>query len=260
MDWSTSHKVKIIGALALIVLVIVSIFVYFKFFKHDPTCFDRKQNQGERGVDCGGTCSLMCSTDIKPLLPLWTRPIKITGDVYAVVSYIENQNKGNGAEKVSYEIRMYDDNNILATEPIKGETFIGPNDRTAIYETRIKVGNRIPKTAFITFAQPMVFTRVPDKFNDQNLIIEQEELLDIDTMPKLSAVIRNTTFETFYNLPVVAIIYNDQGNVIAASQTVIDEILPEGTAPAYFTWPEPLSGIPARREIIPRINPFTQAQ
>jgi hypothetical protein len=106
----------------------------------------------------------------------------------------------------------------------------------------------------------MVFTRVPDKFNDQNLIIEQEELLDIDTMPKLSAVIRNTTFETFYNLPVVAIIYNDQGNVIAASQTVIDEILPEGTAPAYFTWPEPLSGIPARREIIPRINPFTQAQ
>lgn len=259
MDWSTRHKVMIIGALSAITLAIAAVFVYFKFIKHDPTCFDKKQNQDERGIDCGGVCSLMCSADVKPLLPLWTRPIKITGDVYAVVSYIENQNKGNGAERASYEIRMYDDKNILATEPIKGTTFIGPNDRTAIYETGIKVGNRIPKTAFITFSQPLVFTRIPDQFNDQNLVIENDVLTDTDTMPKLSANVRNTTFATFQNVPVVAIIYDINGNAIATSQTVIDQIGSEETISVYFTWPEPFTGTPARREIIPRINPFTQS-
>lgn len=256
MDWSTRHKIMIIGTLTAIVLVIAAIFVYVKFIKHDPTCFDKKQNQDERGIDCGGVCSLMCSADIKPLLPLWTRPIKITGDVYSVVSYIENQNMGNGVERVPYEIRMYDSSNILVTEPIIGTTFIGPNDRTAIYETGIKVGNRTPKTAFITFGQPIIFTKVADQYNDQNLIIENDVLTDIDTMPKLSADVRNTTFATFYNIPVVVIIYDTNGNAIATSQTVIDQIDSEETISVYFTWPDPFDGVPARREIIPRINPF----
>jgi hypothetical protein len=105
-----------------------------------------------------------------------------------------------------------------------------------------------------------VFTRIPDKFNDQNLIIENDQLTDTDTMPKLSAQVRNTTFATFYDVPVVAIIYDDRGNAIATSQTVIDQIGSEEAVSVYFTWPEPLLGTPARREIIPRINPFTQAQ
>lgn len=256
MDWSTRHKITIVGTLTAIVLVIAAIFVYVKFIKHDPTCFDQKQNQDERGIDCGGVCSLMCSADVKPLLPLWTRPIKITGDVYSVVSYIENQNMGNGAERVPYEIRMYDSSNILVTEPIIGTTFIGPNDRTAIYETGIKVGNRIPKTAFITFGQPIIFTKIADQYNDQNLIVENDLLTDIDTMPKLSADVRNTTFATFYNIPVVVIIYDINGNAIATSQTIIDQIDSEETVQVYFTWPDPFGGVPARREIIPRINPF----
>ncbi len=91
MDWSSSHKIKIIASISAIAFVIVAIFVYVKFIKHEPTCFDQKQNQDERGIDCGGICSIMCLADTKPLIPLWTRPIKITGDVFSVVSYIENQ-------------------------------------------------------------------------------------------------------------------------------------------------------------------------
>lgn len=258
MDWSTRRKTTIIGVFIIIVVGIVSVFVYNNFIKTEATCFDGKRNQNERGIDCGGVCSLMCVADIKPLLPLWTRPIKITGDVYSVVSYIENQNQGSGAESVPYEIRLYDDKNILAAEPIRGITFIGPNDRTAIFETGIKVSERIPKTAFITFGQPLLFTQVANKYNDQNLVVENDILEDIDFFPKLSANIRNTTFSKFYNIPVIVIIYDISGNVIATSQTIIDQIGSEETIPVYFTWPEPLNGIPARREIIPRINPFIQ--
>lgn len=258
MDWSTSRKTKIITSISAILLVIVSSFVYFKFIKHEPTCFDGKQNQDERGIDCGGICSIMCLADTKPLIPLWTRPLKITGDVYSVVSYIENQNIGNGVKKVPYELRLYDDKNILVSQPIKGETFIGPNDRTAIFETAIKVGNRIPKTAFLKFLQQPEFTRIDERFNDQNLVAEGDVLSDLETSPKIAAVVRNKTIETFKSIPVVAIVYDTEGNALAASQTFIDEIGPEESVNVYFSWPEPFSGTPARREIIPRINPFIQ--
>lgn len=258
MDWSTSRKTKIITSISAILLVILSSFVYFKFIKHELTCFDGKQNQDERGIDCGGICSIMCLADTKPLIPLWTRPLKITGDVYSVVSYIENQNIGNGVKKVPYELRLYDDKNILVSQPIRGETFIGPNDRTAIFETAIKVGNRIPKTAFLKFLQQPEFIRIDERFNDQNLVAEGDVLSDLETSPKIAAVVRNKTIETFKNIPVVAIVYDTEGNALAASQTFIDEIGPEESVNVYFSWPEPFSGTPARREIIPRINPFIQ--
>ncbi len=258
MDWSTSHKTKIIGIIAIIVIILAAIFVYFKFIKHDPTCFDGIQNQDERGIDCGGICSLMCLSDVRPLIPLWTRPIKITGDVYSVVSYIENQNIGNGVEEIPYEIRMYDDKNILVAQPIQGKTFIGPNDRTAIFETGIKVGNRVPKTAFLKFLETPKFVRVDNRWNDQSLAAQNDVLTDIDTAPKLSAQIKNLTLETFHNIPVVAIIYDDKGNAIASSQTFVDEIDPDASVPVYFSWPEPFSGVAARREIIPRVDPFIQ--
>lgn len=260
MDWSTSHKRKIIISIALVLIVVISIFVYFKFIKHEPTCFDGKKNQDEHGIDCGGMCQLMCMNEVKPLIPLWTRPFKITGDVYSVVSYIENQNMGNGVKNVPYEIRLYDDKNVLVTEPIKGSTFIGPNDRTAIFETAVKVGVRVPKTAYLNFLEPPTFLRINERYNDQNLVAEKDVFTDLDTVPKLSAVIRNKTLESFVKIPVVVIIYDIQGNAIASSQTYIDSIGPEESVTVNFSWPEPFSTTPARREIIPRINPFIQSK
>lgn len=258
MDWSTRHKMKYIGTLIAIALVIIGIFVYQKFIKHTPTCQDKIQNQDEQGIDCGGICNLMCIADTKPLIPLWTRPVHIVGDVYSVVSYIENQNIGNGVKKIPYEIRMYDERNILVAQPIRGETFIGPNDRTAIFETSIKTGNRVPKTAFLKFLEAPQFIRTPSIFNEQNIVISNDVLTDIDTVPKLSAVVKNATLETFNTIPVVALIYDVNGNVIGASQTFIDELNPEESTNVYFTWPEPFIGVPAKREIIPRLDPFIQ--
>ena len=68
-------------------------------------------NQNEQGIDCGGVCQLVCSANIKPLIPLWTRPVKISGDVYSVVSYIENQNIGNGVNALIH---------IMDKKPIRG--------------------------------------------------------------------------------------------------------------------------------------------
>ncbi len=256
MDWTTKRKLTYIGVFVLIVSVILGIFVYKTFFTTPPTCFDNKENQDERGVDCGGACDLMCVADVRPLVPLWTRPFKIAGDVFSVVSYIENQNVGNGIKSIPYEIRVYDETNILIGEPIKGETFISPNDKTAIFETAIKVGDRIPKTAFLKFLEQPVFYKVDSLFNNQNIISTNDVLTDLDTVPKLSVNITNVSDRNFFKFPVVVVIYDTDGNALATSQTYVDSLLLEETKTLYFSWPEPFLGTPARKEIIPRINPF----
>lgn len=258
MTWSSKRKIQYITGVTSIILLIIAAFVYFKFIKHTPDCFDKIQNQNERGVDCGGVCSLMCISDTKPLIPLWTRPVKITGDVYSVVSYIENQNTGNGVKSVPYEIRLFDERNILVSEPIKGETFIGPNDRTAIYASYVKSGNRIPKTAFLKFLSQPQYTKIDPRFDTQNIVIERDELTDLDTAPKMTATVKNATLDTYVKIPVVVIIYDANKNVIGSSQTFIEKLGPEESRDIFFSWPEPFPGIPARREIIPRINPFIQ--
>jgi hypothetical protein len=256
MDWTLHRKLKYIAVVAGIIIVILGYFIYKIFFTTPATCFDNKKNQNERGVDCGGVCELMCTADARPLIPLWTRPVNITSDIYSVVSYIENQNVGYGVQSVPYEIRMYDERNILIGDPITGTTFIGPNDRTAIFETAIKIESVQPKTAFLRFLETPIFYRTNPVYNNQNIIASRDIFSDLDTVPKLSVDITNVSDKNFQKFPVVVIVYDVQGNVLAVSQTMVDSLVLEETKTLYFSWPEPFSGEPARREIIPRINPF----
>ncbi len=257
MDWTTRRKMKYIGVIMGIISIVFGYFVYQTFFTTEPTCFDGKKNQDERGIDCGGLCELMCLADTRPLVPLWTRPIKITGDIYSVVSYVENQNSGNGIKSIPYEIRMYDERNILVGEPIIGKTFIGPNDRTAIFETAIKTNGQVPKTAFLKFLESPIFYKTDPLYSNQNIITSREIMTDLETVPKLSVDITNISDKNFGTFPVVVIVYDIEGNALAVSQTIVDSLSIEETQTLYFSWPEPFKGIPSRREIIPRINPFT---
>jgi hypothetical protein len=103
-----------------------------------------------------------------------------------------------------------------------------------------------------------VFYKIQERWNDQNLVVENDDLTDLDSVPKLTATVRNATLENYIKVPVVAIIYDADGNILAASQTIIDSLGPEESASVYFSWPEPFSAAPVKREIIPRINPFIQ--
>src|SRR4051812_17152322 len=114
MDWSTRKKLGCFGMIAVVVAIILAYFIYQNFIKTVPTCFDGIKNQNERGIDCGGVCTLVCPMDVKSIVPIWSRVFHTAGDVYSVVSYVENQNQDAGVKQIDYEVRIYDDHNILA--------------------------------------------------------------------------------------------------------------------------------------------------
>lgn len=256
MDWAMRNKIKWYGSITLIVLILLGYFLYQNFLKTEPTCFDGKQNQDERRVDCGGVCERVCPMDVRTIVPLWSRVFEITPGVYSAVAYIENQNTTAGVDQISYELRTYDEKNILTNEPIQGVTFVSPNERTALFVSPIITGNRIPKETFFTFTANPEWKKTDPRFQVPQLRAESIVLSDETTSPKISAIITNTSLYDYRSVPVVVILYNQQGNAIHASQTFISSITQQSEVPVFFTWPHPFSESVARIEIIPRINPF----
>lgn len=258
MDWSTRKKIGCLSIIGIIIVILGAYFFYSYFLKTTPTCFDGVKNQNERGIDCGGVCSLVCSADAKTIVPLWSRVFNTTGDVHSVVAYIENQNTTAGVEQINYEFRIYDDENIITGEPITGTTFIAPNDKTAIYASPIKTGNRIPKTVFFKFTSTSQWITTDSRYQVPQLGTASIALTDVATAPKLSVEILNTTLFNYKSIQVVAIVYNRDGNAINASTTFIDELPEQSSQKVYFTWPKPFPEPVARVEIIPRLNPYIQ--
>ena len=59
MTWAAKRQLQYLSGFLAIILVIVLIIIA-PYLRSDPTCFDGKQNGNEEGIDCGGSCDLIC--------------------------------------------------------------------------------------------------------------------------------------------------------------------------------------------------------
>ena len=71
--------------------------------------------------------------------------------------------------------------------------------------------------------------------------------------PRIDAVLGNGSVTALVSVPVVVVVHDSGGKVIAASQTIVPSIPAQGQATATFTWNAPFPGIPATIEVVPVI-------
>ncbi|MCA9353113.1 hypothetical protein KC901_02930 [Patescibacteria group bacterium] len=254
--WAVKRKRRVLIIIAILFLIALAfIFIRVENSKQ-PTCFDGIQNGQETGIDCGGACSKVCLEEVNNLVVWWERPFQVTNGVYNVVAYVENQNLYSGIKQLFYEFRLYDKNNILVAEPVQGSTFIEANKRSAVFESGITTGDNEAYTVFFHINSVQDWDRVSQEYAYNLFTISKPVLTNQTTAPKLSAIVRNESFINFEDVPVVAILYNQEDNAIAASQTFVD-VLDQGTEQqVFYSWPEPFGDVVSRIEIIPRIDPF----
>lgn len=255
MTWTQRRKFIYSAILVLVIGGTTGFFLY-KNFKHEPTCFDGKKNALEEGIDCGGGCTRICEGQSRNIVVLWARPFEVAPGVYNVVAYFENQNTSAGIASVQYEFKLYDKDNVLVAEPFRGTTFVGPNQRSAIFASGIQTGNRVPETVFFHFLQQPQWDQVDQTFASPLIIARDQVYQNLGTSAKITATLSNTSFYDLQSLPVVVIAYDAAGNAIASSQTYVERINQGSTVPITFTWITPFEQVPARIEIVPRINPF----
>ncbi len=222
----------------------------------EPTCYDGKRNGDEVGVDCGGICAFYCKAELADPKVRWTRFFEIAPGLVHAVAYIEHTYPTAAAQTVPYEFKLFDEkNNILTTRT--GTTYIGPMGRSAIVETLIPIGNTVPAIARFSFAEDMVWEKVPVEFSQVVVKTDRYLLESFDGGTRLTSTLDNQSRVGFQNIEVVAILYDNNDNAITASKALLKDLPMEGSATVYFTWPTQLKESTARVEIIPRINPFS---
>jgi len=235
LSWSAERKLLyLIGTLAVL---FVLIYVPFLLFWHEPaTCTDGLKNGDETGIDCGGSCSQICTTDAVAPIVLWTRTFRVVPGVYNAVAYIENPNPNSEAPYAEYEFTFYDaQGERIASRT--GSTFIPHGRRFGVFEGIFDFGTTTPARA--TFS----FTRIPNwrdgTFISSDIVVRNKALLREETAPRIEAMITNQSNEYISQADLVAIVYDALGKAVATSRTIVEDLSPGDSERVTFSWPMP---------------------
>ncbi|MEZ4103586.1 MAG: hypothetical protein R3B55_03505 [Candidatus Paceibacterota bacterium] len=255
LTWSSKRKLTYLS-IVLFVLAVMALIVVWPYFNREPTCFDRKQNGDESGIDCGGSCLMACSAQSYQLVTLWSRAFPVDNGIYNLMAYVENQNREAGIAKINYEFRVYDENNIFLGRR-EGSTFITSNDRSAIFEAGIDAGNRVPSRVDFTFTNVPAWIKINrEQRNALSVSVEDKVISNVFDSPKVTANVVNKTLLEIKDLDVFLILYDENDNVINVSKTFVRNLPKNSKLPIVFTWPEPLAKNPSRVDIFPQVNIF----
>jgi Mg-chelatase subunit ChlD len=220
-----------------VVLALISTGVYYLYLYKAPTCFDGTMNGTETGVDCGGVCQRICEASIIPPITQWAQSFKIIDGQYNAVAYVENKNKDIGTPELRYIFKIYDAEGVIVER--EGKTVLPPDSIYPIFEGRVMTGTRIPTRTTIEFVGTQEW--LPAEKGREQFNLEARELVNADSLPRLTAQLRNNSLDEAKDVDIVATIFDASGNPLTASQATMDFFPARTTQDVIFTWPEPIA-------------------
>ena len=235
--WAIWRRIQY-GVLYSLILMFLTLGVYYGFIYAAPTCFDGRQSGDQTGIDCGGSCVRICAHEVNPPSVEWTQSFPVTDNQYNAVAYVRNRNPDAGTPEQRYTFRFYDAGGNLITER-SGVTPLPPNSTFAIFEGRIDMLNREVARTEITLEPADLWLPVThgmEQFRTGNL-----SLRGADERPRLDATLENTLLDSVEEVAIVATIFDAAGNPLTASQTFVDRLVGRESRQVTFTWPEPIA-------------------
>jgi hypothetical protein len=237
-----------VGTTIVAFLAILSFTVLYQA----PSCSDSVQNQSEAGIDCGGPCAYLCTAQVRPPTVLFTKALSRGDGRTDVIASVENVNMTAAAKNVPYTIALYGADQVLVQE-VKGTVDLPPASTVPIFVSGITSGSQNAIRAFLTIdsSAPKWFTLASDTRIVP--VVVNAALSGSIALPRIDAVLMNSSVIPLSDVSVVILVHNDQGDVLAASRTVVPTIPAQGQATATFTWNSAFASLPARIEGIPII-------
>lgn len=249
-SWSFRRRFLYLMIIFLVTIPPIGYYVW-KSRQIPPSCTDAVKNQDEHGVDCGGICKIACFFEVEAMpVVQWSRSYYVAKGIYNLVAYVQNPNVNYISRPAKYIFRVYDSENVLLGSR-EGVVALPTTKLFPIFEPTIDVGERIPARVTFEFTEPLVWIEYAGE--KPELLVSDQVLSREDESPKLTAKITNKTLNSYKNVEVVAIVYDDEGNGFMSSRTFIDRLGDRGTANVAFTWPEPFTASSSKIEIIPKL-------
>lgn len=235
MEWSQKRRILYALGFACVIILAAAYPVYLVVHKA-PTCFDTKQNGTETGVDCGGTCALLCKGEAKPPHVVWAKAFPIGSEAYDLAAYVENVNTNAGLRSVRYTISVFDTDEKLLTKK-NGVTEFAPASGILLFETGVSFSGN-PERTEVSFNENDL-TKWTRATTAQSSVVSKNQILkNVDSAPRFDAVLVNTDqVNEVPNLTLGAIVYDALRHPIAVSKTYVKLIPKRGEQDIFFTWP-----------------------
>lgn len=246
-------KRKILYTISFAVIICGALVFFARGFLFPaPTCYDGKQNGFESNIDCGGECERICQQDVYPLSVVWAKAIKSGKDMYDLVALISNSNIDNASKELGYTFNVYGpDGNIMKT--LSASTTAPLDGKFPV----ILQGVNLPVSPVNTVAtlSDTLHYKVNESPTSPTIKV-LSRTYEAGQIPRVYVTVGNTKRIDIRNLPVRVLLFDTDDNVYAVGQTVIPELLKEGTKEIIITWNEPLPVPPTRIGVYPIFNPF----
>jgi hypothetical protein len=235
MDWRLKKQINY----AIIISAIFLFFFYILFLiirgPVAPSCFDKKQNQGEEGIDCGGPCYPCEAKNAKPL-KIYPVEYALYSNTIDIIGSLENPNTNLAIKDIQYYFEIYDTKNFLKAKTDLKTISLNPSSKKYVLELNY------PKPEY-TLGQIKLKVSEPQKENFVKKFSEifpinyfNEKIINDNNKFKLKLSLFNKTFIN-QNVEIIALLYNTNGKLIGAGSTKIflkgDEV-----KEAYIALPE----------------------
>lgn len=245
MEWAQQRQRMVLGILVAVALSFVLILGFAIFYK-TPTCFDTKKDGDETGVDCGGSCSTVCSAAAQPATIHSFRTLTQSGRI-DLIAYIDNPNKDTIAKDAHVTIEIYrKDGHTLVRHAI-----LTLPESSSIPLFIPDIANSDVRQVFVTFDTGYPIWTKGAAWTGGAPKAVNVAVTGTDSLPRVTATMSNPTAYDMTSVPLVATVFANDGTIIAASQTIIPVLPAQGTAQGVFTWNEPFSQPYARIDVVP---------
>lgn len=233
-------------------LVVFSLlgFLLHYLFTPSATCSDKKQNQGETGIDCGGPCAPCKAVAQTQDLVVTEKAFAIGGNnTYDAVARVENPNNGTGAAQFSYEFTLKDDAGaVIGTSD--GTSFILPAEKKYIPSLGITTDpSKVPATVDIAITG-VQWGQLPgiDK-PALNIYNKRFDPLAGGVGGQAYGLLRNESIYDLNKISIVVVLRDQGGKIIGINTTEKNTIRSNEQQDFLLTWPYQLDGQVANIEM-----------
>lgn len=251
-DWSLKRKL-IYASATLFFVIATTLYVFRDTLFPRPTCFDLKQNGYESGIDCGGTCSLRCKEEVIPLSVVWSQALPTGSSTYDFVALVSNKNIDNAPKEISYLFTVYDEEGV-ETYSATGKTKVPTDGDFPVILQNVSL-KKAPAQLGVQLQNAVPHYKVLEKPTEQTLRVSGTRY-EAGSIPRVYATLMNTKRLPFANLPIRVLLYDADGNVYGAGETVLPALGKEEVREVVFTWNKAFQESPTKIRIFPILDPF----
>lgn len=217
-------KQFIYGFAYLLILGLIGLGIYERYFIIPPNCSDNIQNQQESGIDCGGPNCLSC--ELKTLNLQIGEPAFFDAGQFKTTAVVKitNPSLNYGSKNFNYEFQVINKlGGAIATRPgLSGTSYISAGETKYLIAPAIDIDPRDVGRVVVNIPSPVwelreklpVFT-----FNFDNL-----KLVFSGKSPQVSGILKNNSSSTYKAISVIGILFNKAGVAVSASTTELDDI------------------------------------